>query len=101
MMRSLVVFCVVSVLHFVLSVAGVVLGLPAAFAAQQGFWTAPVKITLVWTAGVLLAPLALLPPPGDFGYPEIAAVSVLFGLAAVAIAYAVARARRASRRPED
>jgi hypothetical protein len=75
MMRSLVVFCMVSVLHFVLSVAGTVVALPA-------------------------APLALLPPRRDFGYPEIAAVSVLFGLAGVAIAYAVARARRASRRPE-
>ena len=99
-MRSLVVFCVVSVLHFVLSVAGVVLALPAAFAYQHGFWAAPVKITLAWTAGVLLAPIPLFSPRGDFGYPEIAAVSVLFGLAAVAIANAVARARRASRRPE-
>ena len=99
-MRSLVVFCVVSVLHFVLSVAGVVLALPAAFAYQHGFWAAPVKITLAWTAGVLLAPIPLFSPRGDFGYPEIAAVSVLFGLAAVAIGNAVARARRANRRPE-
>ena len=99
-MRLLAVFCAVSVLHFVLSVAGVVLALPAAFAAQHGFWAAPVKITLAWTAAVLLAPLALV-SPGDFGYPEIAAVSVLFGLAAVAITYAVGRARRAGRRPGD
>jgi len=98
-MRLLAVFCAVSVLHFVLSVAGVVLALPAAFASQHGFWAAPVKITLAWVAGVLLAPLALLPPPRDIGYPEIAAVSVLFGLAAVAITYAVGRARRAGRRP--
>jgi hypothetical protein len=101
MMRSLMVFCAVSVLHFVLSVAGVVLALPAAFAYQHGFWAAPVKITLAWTAGVLLAPLAWLSLRGDFGYLKIAAVSVLFGLAAVSITYAVSRARRAGRRPED
>ena len=101
MMRSLVVFCVVSVLHFVLSVAGVVLALPAAFAYQHGFWAAPVKITLVWIAGVLLTPIGLFSSPREvFGYLEIAAVSVLFGLAAVAIVHVVARARRANRRPE-
>jgi hypothetical protein len=97
-MRLLVVFLAVGALHFVLSVAGVVLALPAAFDAQHGFWAAPVKITLVWTAGVLLAPLALV-SPRDFGYLEIGTVSVLFGLAAVAITYAVGRARRAGRRP--
>jgi hypothetical protein len=97
-MRLLAVFCAVTVLHFVLSVAGVVLALPAAFAYQHGFWAAPVKITLAWTAGVLLAPLTLLPSPRDIGYPEIAAVSVLFGVAAAAITYAVGRARRADRR---
>ena len=97
-MRLLAVFCAVSVLHFVLSVAGVVLALPAAFASQHGFWAAPIKITLAWTAAVLLAPLALV-SPGDYGYLEIAAVSVLFGLAAAAITYAVGRARRAGRRP--
>lgn len=93
-MRSLLVFCAVSVLHFVLSVAGVVLALPAAFAAQHGFWAAPVKITLAWIAGVLLAPILLVSRRGDFGYLEIAAVSVLFGLAAAVITYAVGRARR-------
>jgi len=96
--RLLLVFCAVSALHFALSVAGVVLALPAAFAAQHGFWAAPVKITVAWVAGVLLAPLALV-SPGDYGYLEIAAVSVLFGLAAAAITHAVGRARRAGRRP--
>ena len=101
MVRLLIVFCAVSVLHFVLSVAGVVLALPAAFAYQHGFWAAPVKITLAWIAGVLLAPIPLFSPRRDFGYPEIAAVSVLFGLAAVAITCVVGRARRASSRRAD
>lgn len=101
MVRLLIVFCAVSVLHFVLCVAGVVLALPAAFAWQHGFWAAPVKITPVSIGGVLLAPVDLFSSShGEFGYLEIAAVSVLFGLAGVAIAYAVSRARRAGRRPE-
>jgi hypothetical protein len=91
--RSPVLFCVVAAVHFVLSVAGTVLALPAAFALQQGFWTAPVKIALAWTAGILLSPLMLVPVRGDFGYLEIGAVSVLFGLAAVALAHIVRRLR--------
>jgi hypothetical protein len=90
--RRLVLFCTVAAFHFVLSVTGSVLALPAAFAAQTGFWTAPVKITLAWTAGVLLWPLTLVPSihaRGNFGYAEIGAVSVLFGLAAVALVHAV------------
>jgi hypothetical protein len=97
-MRLLAVFCAVSVLHFALSVVGTVVALPAAFAAQHGFWAAPVKITLAWTAAVLLSPLALI-SPRDYGTLEIAVVSVLVGLAAAAITYAVGRARRAGRRP--
>jgi hypothetical protein len=94
--RSPVLFGVVAAVHFALSVAGTVLALPAAFALQQGFWTAPVKITLAWTAGVLLSPLMLVPSlRTDFGYLEIGAVSVLFGLAAVGLAYAVRRIRTA------
>ena len=97
-MKSVALFCAVSILHFTLSVAGVVLALPAAFDAQAGFWAAPVKISLAWIAAVLLAPLALVGAK-DFGFLEIAAVSVLFGLAAVAITYAAGRARRAGRHP--
>jgi hypothetical protein len=93
--RLLIVFCAVSVIHFVLCVAGVVLALPAAFAYQHGFWAAPVKITLAWIGGVLIAPIGLFSSPHEvFGYLEIAEVSVLFGLAAAAITYAVGRARR-------
>jgi hypothetical protein len=88
-MRALILFSIVATLHFVLSVAGILVALPAAFASQSGFWAAPGKILLAWTAAVLLAPLdwarPLLPQGVDFGYVEIAAVSVLFGLAAVCV----------------
>jgi hypothetical protein len=97
-LKPALLFGIVGVLHFVLSVAGVVLALPAAFDAQAGFWNAPVKITLVWIAAILLLPLELFSPK-DLGYLEIGAISLLFGLAAAAITYAVGRARRAGRRP--
>ena len=89
-MRTLALFCVVAVLHFVLSVVGILAVLPAAFDTQAGFWAAPGKAILAWTAAALLAPLGwarpLLPERAGFGYIEIAAVSVLFGLAAVGLA---------------
>lgn len=88
--RTLAVFTVVAVLHFVLSVVGILAVLPAAFETQSGFWAAPGKALLAWTSAVLLAPLdwarPLLPGRGaEFGYLEIAAVSVLFGVAAVGL----------------
>jgi hypothetical protein len=76
-LKPALLFGLVGVLHFVLSVAGIVVALPAAFDAQAGFWNAPVKITLAWTA----------------------AVSALFGIAAVLVTYAAGRGRRAGRRP--
>jgi hypothetical protein len=89
-MRSLALFLVVAVLHFVLSVAGVVVALPAAFDTQAGFWAAPGTAILAWTSAALLAPLdwirPLLPESAGSGYSEIALVSVLFGTAAVGIA---------------
>ena len=91
-MKPAAVFGIVALLHFVLSVAGTVLALRAAFDAK------PVEVILTWTAAVLLSPLSLL-SRGDFGYLEIVAVSVLFGLAAVLVTYAAGRARRAGRRP--
>ena len=98
-MRMLALFTIVAVLHFVLSVVGVIVALPAAFDTQAGFWAAPGKALLAWIAGILLAPLAwaqpLLPQPG-FGYAEIAVVSVLFGAAAVGLAL-LWRAARASK----
>jgi hypothetical protein len=90
-MRTLALFSVVAVLHFVLSVAGVLAVLPAAFETQAGFWAAPGKAILAWTSSLLLAPLdwvrPLLPGRADFGYGEIAVVSVLFGATAVGLAH--------------
>jgi hypothetical protein len=89
-MRTLALFSLVAVLHFVLSVIGILAVLPAAFDTQAGFWAAPGKAILAWMSAVLLAPLdwarPLLPERAGFGYGEIAAVSVLFGLAAIALA---------------
>ena len=87
MLRSLAVFSIVGTLHFVLSVTGLLLALPAGFETQggAGFWAAPGKSLLAWMAAVLLAPLALLPQGHQFGFLEIAAVSALFGLVAVAL----------------
>lgn len=89
-MRSLALFLTVSVLHFVLSIVGVIAVLPAAFDTQGGFWAAPGKAVLAWTSTALLAPLdwvrPFLPEGAGFGYSEIGLVSVLFGTAAVGIA---------------
>jgi hypothetical protein len=86
MLRSLAVFAIVSTLHFFLSVLGLAFVLPAAFETQggAGFWAAPGKLMLVWMSNVLLAPLWFF-PPADFGFRHVAAVSVMFGLAAAAI----------------
>jgi hypothetical protein len=86
-MRSFAIFCIVAGLHFALSVAGFMVALPAAFAYQEGFWKAPGQITLAWIGGVLLAPMGwVLPGNYQWGFTEIAATSVVFGLAAVGIA---------------
>jgi hypothetical protein len=86
MLRALVLFFAVAIAHFALSVAGLLLVLPAAFEAQgAGFWAAPGKVTLVWVSSALLAPVAWLRGP-DFGFLDIAAASALAGAAAVAIA---------------
>lgn len=61
-MRMLALFTIVAVLHFVMSVVGVVVALPAAFDTQAGFWAAPGKALLAWIAGILLAPLAWAQP---------------------------------------
>jgi hypothetical protein len=96
MLRSLAVFSIVSTLHFVLSVLGLAFILPAAFETQggAGFWAAPGKSMLVWMSNVLLAPLWFFPTGTDFGFRHVAAVSVLFGLAAVGL-HNWWRARRA------
>jgi hypothetical protein len=90
-MRTLALFSLVAALHFVLSVTGILVALPAAFDTQAGFWAAPGKAMLAWTSVVLLAPLdwarPLLPSGAGFGFTEIAALSVLFGAVAVGLAH--------------
>jgi hypothetical protein len=87
MLRSLTVFSIAGTLHFLLSVLGLAFILPAAFETQggAGFWAAPGKSMLVWMSDVLLAPLSFLPTGTDFGFHHVAAVSVLFGLAAAGL----------------
>ena len=91
-MRALAIFASVAILHFALSVAGVIFALPAAF---DGFAVSPGKTVLAWIAGVLLAPLPWL--GRDFGYTEIAVLSVLYGFAAVSAVRLVATWRAARR----
>jgi len=90
-MRSAVLFLIVATVHFVLSVVGVVVSLPAAFDTQVGFWAAPGKASLALLSAILLAPLAwaqpFLPVSTGTGYIEIAFVSVLFGAAAVGVVH--------------
>jgi len=86
-------------LHFALSVASIVVGLPAVFDAQGGLPASPVRALLGASIGVLLAPLGWLQPwlpqRAGFAYGEIAAVSVLFGAAAVVLGWGVRRLLRA------
>jgi len=78
----------------VLSLVGFAVALPAAFAYQEGFWKAPGQITLAWIGGILLAPLGWVLPAGyRWELPEVAALSVVFGIAAVALANLVRRLR--------
>ena len=90
MLRSLTVFSIVGTLHFLLSVLGLAFILPAAFETQggAGFWAAPGKSMLAWMANVLLAPLWFFPTRTNFGFLHVAAVSVLFGLAAAGLVQA-------------
>lgn len=87
MLRSLAVFSIVSTLHFFLSVLGLAFVLPAAFETQggAGFWAAPGKSLLAWMPSVLLAPLWFFPTRAHFGFLHVAAVSVMFGLAAAGL----------------
>ena len=81
-----------AVLHFAVSVAGAIFALPAAF---DGFAVSPGKTLLAWMAAVLLAPLPWL--GRDYGYAEIAVLSVLYGFAAVSAVRLVAKWRAARR----
>jgi hypothetical protein len=94
MARALVVFLAVAIVHFALSIAGFLLVLPAAFETQGvGFWAAPGKMTLVAIASVLLAPVAWI-WGSAYEFPHVAAVSALFGAAAVLLMRLWADARR-------
>lgn len=90
-MRLLAWFLGVASLHFVLSVAGTVLALRAAFDTQAGFWAAPGEATLAYLSEILLAPLVfvrlIIPAGWRGGYAEIATVSVLFGAMAVGLVH--------------
>jgi hypothetical protein len=87
---TLGLFLLVALSHFVVSVAGVLVALPAAFDTQAGFWEAPGKAALAWISAALLAPLdwlqPLWPARSGFGYVDIAVISILFGAAAVGLA---------------
>ena len=89
MLRAIVVFSVVAILHFALSIAGFLLVLPAAFEPT------PFRSLMVWIASVLLAPVVWI-FGSDFEFPHVAAVSVLFGAAAVLLMRLWAGARRRS-----
>jgi hypothetical protein len=94
MRRAILVFSLVAVLHFALSIAGFLLVLPAAFETQGvGFWAAPGKMTLIAIASLLLAPAAWIWGSG-YEIPHVAAVSALFGAAAVLLTRLWAGARR-------
>ena len=94
---KLAIFLVVAVAHFALSVLGVLFTLPVAFDIRGGLEPEPGKAALVLVSSLLLAPLGWISPllPGDLGlgYGEIAIVSVLSGLAALAVHAAWRRLR--------
>lgn len=104
-MRTLGLFLLVAISHFLLSVIGILAALPAAFDTQAGFWAAPGTAALAWTSAVLLAPLdwlqPLMPARSGVGYGDIAVVSVLFGATAVGVArlWRVLRGRKARGHP--
>ena len=84
-------FIGIALAHFALSVAGLMLVLPAAFETQGGqFWQAPAKVALVSIAGVLLAPLSWARP--GFGFLDVAVHSALWGALAAGL-YALWRGR--------
>jgi hypothetical protein len=104
-MRSLVCFLGIAFLHFILSMAGLVLALRAGFAVQggqlwAGFLKEPIAVTLAYLSEALLAPLGLirfiLPTGWCGGYAEIMVVSILFGAVAVGILH-LSRAFRSRR----
>ena len=103
-MQLVIIFAVVALLHFIVSVAGILFTLPVAFDVRGGLAPEPGKAMLVWLSSLLLAPLAwlspLLPPGLGLGYGEIAIVSAMFGVGAVALAHACRLLLAKTRKPD-
>lgn len=95
------VFAGVALAHFVVSIAGVVLGLRVWFDTAPGGTVGVFDLVVVRLAAILLAPLSLVHrvvPSLQADYPEIALTSAGFGVAAVGVVSLWWRLRRAGRR---
>jgi len=95
------VFTGVALAHFVVSIAGVVLGLRVWFDTAPGGTVEVFDLVVVRLAAILLAPLSLMHrvvPSLQADYPEIALTSAGFGVAAVGVVSLWWRLRRAGRR---
>jgi hypothetical protein len=98
-MRAILLFVGVAVLSGALMVASVLLALPVAFATQGGVgWRgAPLRSAVVLVGGYLLAPVvwldAMRGPSQQWGFGSILALSVSYGLLALAVRWAWAMRR--------
>src|SRR5687768_14147879 len=98
-MRAILLFLGVAVLSGALMLASVLLALPVAFATRggAGWRAAPVRSAVVWVGGYLFAPVAWLGAlrgsPSHWGFGSIVALSVAYGLLALAVRWAWARHR--------
>jgi hypothetical protein len=93
----MMLFAVVVVAHFIVSVTAQVLALRVAFDAAPGRTVRPLAVAVVRVAEILLAPLLVIRwivPGVSVDYPEIAATSVAFGAAAVGALWLAQRRRR-------
>jgi len=101
-MRAIVLFIGVAVVSGALMVGSVLLALPVAFATQGGVgWrAAPLRSAVVLAGGYLLAPVtrlgAVRGSPPEWGFGSVLALSVAYGLLALAVRWAWVR-RRAQR----
>jgi hypothetical protein len=95
------VFAGVALAHFVVSIAGVVLGLRVWFDTAPGGSVQLFDLVVVRLAAILLAPLSLVHrvvPGLQADYPEIALTSAAFGAAAVGVVSLWCRLRRVAPR---
>jgi len=99
-MRAILLFVGVAVISGALMVAGFLLSLPVAFATQggAGWRAAPWRSAVVVAGGYLLAPVvwldAMRGAPHQWGFGSILALSVLYGLLALAGRWAWGMRRR-------